>query len=124
MQGSKRGNVKLIEGAGKYGGYRGDVLTPDQAEDVARYISGGRIGADAITFEGYKDHLLEPLPTGPYAIAAGKISKADIKSWNDRNNNNADTKLSKEKPLGPRKMPRLPDMYPDNKPKKRIKKGR
>ena len=95
MQGSKRGNVKLIEGAGKYGGYRGDVLTPDQAEDVARYISGGRIGADAITFEGYKDHLLEPLPKGNYAIAAGKIQKADIKSWEDRNRAIQGSKLNR-----------------------------
>ena len=84
-----------IEGAGKYGGYRGDVLTPNQAEKVARYISGGRIGADAITFEGYRDHLNEPQPKGNYAIAAGKIRKADIKSWEDRNRANQGSKLNK-----------------------------
>ena len=120
MQGSKRGNVKLIEGAGKYGGYRGDVLTVNQAEYVARSMSGGRIGREAITFEGWKDHIIEPLPEGDYAIVAGTISKADIKTWNDRNTNNADTKLSAEKPFKSikRPLPRVPEKH-SSKPKER-----
>ena len=93
-----RNQVK-IEGAGKYGGYYGDVLTVNQAEKVARYMSGGRIGREAITFEGWKDHIIEPLPEGDYAIVAGKIKEAYIKTWNDRNTNNADTKLSAETPF-------------------------
>ena len=41
-----------------------------------------------------------------------------IKPWNDRNTRNADTKLSKEKPLRARKpLPRTP-LSPDNKRKK------
>ena len=48
-----------------------------------------------------------------------------IQSWEDRNINNANTKLSKEKPLrGKRPLPRIPNMYTDNKVKKRIKKAR
>jgi len=87
--------VKRIEGAGKYGGYRGDILSVSQAEKVARGMSGGRIGHNAITFEGYKDHLIEPLPKGDYAMAAGNIRKADVKSWEDRNVKNRKTKLNK-----------------------------
>ena len=49
-------NIKRIEGAGM-GGYRGDILSAKQAEQVARGMSGGRIGAGAITFEGWKDHI-------------------------------------------------------------------
>jgi hypothetical protein len=84
-----------ITGAGKYGGYRGDILTDSNAEKVARGMSGGRIGRKAITFEGYKDHLIEPLPKGNYAIVAGTIRKADIKSWEDRNVSNRGSKLNK-----------------------------
>ena len=106
-------NTKKITGSGKYGGYRGDILSATQAEKVARAISGGRIGHEAITFEGYKDHLSEPLPTGSYSTPAGKIREADIKSWNDRNISNKNTKLSKEKPLGPKKL--IPKSYIDKK---------
>ena len=88
------GNIKRIEGAGKYGGYRGDVLSVNQAEQVTRGMSGGRIGAGAITFEGWKDHLDEPLPKGNYSIRTGNITKADLKSWEDRNRSNNGTKLN------------------------------
>lgn len=88
------GNIKRIEGAGKYGGYRGDILSVNQAEKVARGMSGGRIGRKAITFEGWKDHTDEPLPTGPYAVASGKIQEADIKTWEDRDVSNRNTKLN------------------------------
>ena len=84
-----------IEGSGKYGGYRGDILTVKTAEEVARAMSGGRVGRNAITFEGYKDHLIEPLPKGNYLIAAGNIHKADLKTWEDRNRANRGSKLNK-----------------------------
>ena len=84
-----------ITGSGKYGGYRGDIVTASTAEKIARGMSGGRIGAKAITFEGYKDHLIEPLPKGDYAIPAGSIRKADLKTWEDRNRANQNTKLNR-----------------------------
>jgi len=92
-------NIKRIEGAGKYGGYYGDHLTVNQAEKVARGMSGGRIGAGAITFEGWKDHLDEPLPKGDYGISTGTIKPADIKTWEDRNTDNIGSKLN-----GPKKI--------------------
>lgn len=88
------GNIKRIEGAGKYGGFRGDTLSINLAEKVARGMSGGRVGANAITFEGWKDHLDEPLPTGDYSITTGTIKPADIKTWEDRNPSNNNTKLN------------------------------
>jgi len=89
------GNIKRIEGAGKYGGYYGDNMSLNQTEKVTRGMSGGRIGAKAITFEGWKDHLDEPLPTGDYSMSTGTIKPADIKTWEDRNRSNMGTKLSK-----------------------------
>lgn len=87
-------NIKRIEGAGKYGGYRGDHMSLNQTEKITRGMSGGRIGAGAITFEGWKDHLDEPLPTGDYYIMSGTIKPADIKTWEDRNTDNIGSKLN------------------------------
>ena len=104
MYGNVRGNVKLITGAGKYGGYRGDILSAAQAEKVARGMSGGRIGAEAITFEGYKDHILTNLKPGVMKQANPKTKsklptpkgriKPTIKSWEDRNVSNRGSKLN------------------------------
>ena len=69
------GNIKRIEGAGKYGGYYGDSMSLNQTEQVTRGMSGGRIGAGAITFEGYKDHINLPV-------------------WEDRNTDNIGSKLN------------------------------
>ena len=91
-------NIKRIEGAGM-GGYRGDILSAKQAEQVARGMSGGRIGAGAITFEGWKDHLDEPLPKGDIGIPTGTIESTDIKTWDDRNTDNIGSKLN-----GPKKI--------------------
>ena len=78
-------NIKRIEGAGM-GGYRGDILSAKQAEQVARGMSGGRIGAGAITFEGWKDHI-------------ATVKSTDIKTWDDRNTDNIGSKLN-----GPKKI--------------------
>ena len=85
-----RNQVK-IEGAGKYGGYRGDTLSASQAENVARSISGGRIGSKAITFEGWRDHLPEYLDT---KTVLKKLQKPNLQTWEDRNRANKGTKLN------------------------------
>ena len=81
-------NVPQIEGAGKYGGYYGDHLTVNQAEQVARSMSGGRIGRNAITFEGWKDHLPE------YLNNKSVSKKLNLQTWEDRNRANKGTKLN------------------------------
>ena len=104
-----RNQIK-IEGGGK-GGWE-----PKQVyEKNLSYLSGYNVISGLSQGIGYKD--MQDI----FVMVAPRVSGlryANLKTWNDRNSNNADTKLSKEKPLGPRKMPRLPDMYPANKPKK------
>tara|TARA_R100000329_G_scaffold131044_1_gene110248 strand:- start:340 stop:663 length:324 start_codon:yes stop_codon:yes gene_type:complete len=102
-------NQKKIEGAGKYGGYRGDILSANQAEKVARGMSGGRIGAGAITFEGYRDHIPAGKKPGmlkqknikrkskmktPKAQKVQRDMNAKFKTWQDRNVNNRGSKLN------------------------------
>jgi len=112
------GNIKRIEGAGKYGGYYGDNMSLNQTEKVTRGMSGGRIGAKAITFEGWKDHLDEPLPTGDYRIATGTIKPTDIKTWEDRNTDNIGSKLN-----GPKNIKSNLKKQSDYKYKKATKKS-
>ena len=54
-------------------------------------------------------------------VFTAPIVAADVKPWNDRNTNNADTKLSKEKPLRPRKPLPAKPLSPEL---KRIKSGK
>ena len=46
------------------------------------------------------------------------IIAADVKPWNDRNTNNAGTKLSKEKPLNLKKQSPIKPLSPKKKRKK------
>ena len=46
------------------------------------------------------------------------IVAADVKPWNDRNTNNAGTKLSKEKPLNLKKQSPIKPLSPGKKRKK------
>ena len=87
------GNIKHKVGAGM-GGYRGDILSAKQAERVARGLSGGRISNKAITFEGYKDHILKPLRKGFITRTKPVHKRPDLKTWEDRNRENQGTKLN------------------------------
>ena len=106
-----RNQVK-IEGGGK-GGEEPKQVYEKNLSYLSGYnvISGFHQGVDYKTMQ---DAFVIVAPR-----AAG-LSLANLKTWNDRNTNNTDTKLSKEKPIGGMKpLPRIPNMYSDAKPKKR-----
>jgi len=95
-------NVKKIEGGGKGG------MEPKQVyEKNLSYISDYDVHSSLSQGIGYKDMAklfvqIAPKSAGLYA--------ANLKTWNDRNTNNADTKLSaersfKKKPLPHQKKP-------------------
>ena len=54
---AKKKNVKHILGGGFYGGYRGDILRGETSEKVARKMTGGHVGANAVTWSGWADHM-------------------------------------------------------------------
>lgn len=104
-----RNQVK-IEGGGKGG------MEPKQVyEKNLSYLSGYDVHSGLNQGISFKD--MQKIFTLVAPKVSGLIS-ANLKTWNDRNKGNAETKLSKEKPLGKVKMPRLPDRYPTVKPKK------
>lgn len=82
---------------------RSKLNNPDR-KDYQRTIAGR---GDTHALDGGKIHYSK--------TAKGKAFQEKLQSWNDRNTNNADTKLSKEKPLAPRKpLPRTV-LSPDDK---------
>ena len=54
---AKKKNIKHILGGGFYGGFHGDILRGDSSERVVRKLTGGNVGANAVTWSGWKDHV-------------------------------------------------------------------
>jgi len=101
-------NQVRIEGGGK-GGWE-----PKQVyEKNLGYISGYDVHSSLSQGIGYKDMAklfvqIAPKSAGLYA--------ANIKTWNDRNTNNADTKLSAERSFKKKPLPAKP-LSPEDKRK-------
>ena len=107
-----RNQIK-IEGGGK-GGWEPKQVYEKNLSYLSGYnvISGFHQGVD---FKTMQDAFVIVAPR-----AAG-LSLANLKTWNDRNTNNTDSKLSKEKPLRAKKPLPAKPLSPEL---KRIKTGK
>ena len=85
------GNIKHTVGAG-LGGIRGDSMSLNQTENYARKTTKGLVGAEALTLIGAYDHGKK---FAGYQKRTKPIHKRpDLKTWEDRNRANQNTKLN------------------------------
>ncbi len=54
---AKKKNVKHIMGGGMFSGFGGDIIYQETSERVVRKLTDGHVGANAVTWQGWADHM-------------------------------------------------------------------